>query len=367
MPDINANDSQDQDLDLTARRPGPDDPVAAALKAAVATLTPGRVPPFEAVLARRRRRRQHLASLSVAASVAVLATGAAIALPQIRDGDPQHSAALSAAVPQGWEPVASLGIEIYVPKTWRVTGAVNSCSLEDPAVGTVSRPIGAVTAAGCLKRPPGTLITFRQALYGPLTPGRVTEDGHTTITWVSPDRTAAVVASGVDAAVLQRVIDTARPVTVDSAGCATAPPELDWDRPRTRLAPVRLTSAVTEVVGCVYTVDGGPEDDPSYRLVASRTFTAAQRAALATALRRTPAGAAIDVPQNCSPRLTETEYAVLHVREGATTTPITLHWTGCVDRYVASQDSQSAMTVRLLTTVMDSIQVGYAYGQLPQG
>ena len=92
MPDTDADDSPHHDLDLTAGGPGPDDPVAAALTAAVATLTPERVPPFEAVLARRRRRRQHLASLSVAATVAALATGAAIALPQIRDGDPEQSA-----------------------------------------------------------------------------------------------------------------------------------------------------------------------------------------------------------------------------------------------------------------------------------
>lgn len=306
-----------------------------------------------------------------AAAVAILAVGGVAAWRADQPTPPAvastPSPAPSTAVPQGWEPVASLGIEIHVPGTWRVTGAVNSCTLTDPAAGTVSRPLGAITAQGCFKPPRGTLISFQHTMRKPPTAGRVTEDGHTTITWVSPDRTAAVMASGTDTALLQRVIDTARVVEVDSLGCTTTPPRLAWDRPRTGLPPVRLASDVIEVVGCAYAVHGGSDDDPEYRLVASRTFDAADRAALATALRRAPAGAAPDVPQNCAPDLVETEYVVLHVRDAVATTPLALHSVNCLDRYVAGPRAQSAVTVRLVTTVMEAIQVGFGYNQLPQG
>ena len=322
--------------------------------------------------ARTHRRRTHaVASSLLAAAVVMVAVGGVAAwrgqvASSVVASTP--SPAPPATIPKGWEPVAALGIEIHVPRTWKVTGAINPCTLTDPAAGTVSRPMGGTTLQGCLRPHRGTLVRFWQAANQRFTAGSVTDEGHTTITWVSPDRTAAVVASGTDPALLRQVIGTARPVDVDSLGCTTAPPQFDWDRPRAGLAPVRLASDVTEVVGCAYTVAGGSTKDPTYRLVASRAFGAAQRTALSTALRRAPAGTARDVPQNCAPDLPQTEYVVLQVRTPEATTGLALHWTGCIDRYVAGQDTQSAMTVRILTTVMEAIQVGgYAYTELPEG
>ena len=297
------------------------------------------------------------------------AAGPAISPAPTSTAPATPTAAPPVGVPAGWKPVASLGIEIHVPPSWEVTGAVNPCTLKESTAGTVSRPVGAVVAIGCERPPPATLVSFEQVYDRAPAPGRATEDGRTTITWIGPDGTSAVVASGPDAALLQQVVDTARRVDVDSLGCGTRPPVLAWDRPRAGLPPVRLPGDVTEIVGCHYTVTGEPSgQSPEYRLVASAGFDEAQRAALATALRRAPAGTTPDVPQDCGPGRPETEYTVLHVRSATGVATLAMHPQGCAGPYVAGEASRSTVTVRVLTVVMDTIGIGYSYGsELPQG
>ncbi len=324
-------------------------------------------PALPSVPAQRRPPRAPFLAVAAAALVAVaVVTGVAT----WRAGNDQRAAtttapAARAAVPAGWKPVASLGVQIYVPPDWQLAGELNEeCALQDPGARLVSRPIGGTTMQLCSAPPKGTLVAFRPAPLEGEEPGRrVLGDGRTQITWVSPRGGAAVVASGADGAVLQQVIDTARPVDVDALGCPTDAERPSWDRPRTGLPPVRMPGGVVAVVGCVYARDRAG----TYRLVASNPLDDGQRAALEAALRGAPAGAAPDVPQNCAPGLPEEAYGVLRVRTAAGVSELALHWDGCLNRYVASPDAQSAMTERVLTTVMEALRVGFGWTELPKG
>jgi hypothetical protein len=102
-------------------------------------------------------------------------------------------------------------------------------------------------------------------------------------------------------------------------------------------------------------------------MVASSRFDAAQRSVLAQALSRAPAGAAPDLPaQTCLRSRPEDAFGVLRVRTPAGPSELTFHWAGCVDRYIAGPDSQSAVTEALVATVMKAVNVPYSFsGPLP--
>jgi hypothetical protein len=267
-------------------------------------------------------------------------------------------------VPAGWKPVASLGMEVHVPATWRLTGEVSEeCGLLTFDTRVVSRPVGVVPAIGCDGIRQGTLVSFVIERPGQKAGREDLGNNITQFTWLSPSG-GAVVASGPDVAVLQQVIATARTVAVDSLGCPTTPTRPTWDRPRDGLPPVRLGADVTDVVACVY--QGYPFGD-AYRTVASARFDAAGRDALAVALRRAPADTTPDPRKTCATVFPGEIFAVLNVRTAAGVIPMTLHWTGCANRYVATAEAQSATTERLLETVMDAVGIGVGYSALPEG
>jgi hypothetical protein len=251
-------------------------------------------------------------------------------------------------------------MEIHVPAAWEVTGLVNeSCALEDATARIVSRPLGATTLQLCGGPRLGTLVTFAPELPDGEPGRKVFEDGRTQITWAGP-RGGAIVASGLDAAVLQQVIDTARAVDVDSLGCRIEPTRPAWDRRRQGLPPVRLGEGMTDVVACVYS---GVGNAGRYRMMASGRLDAGQRSTLARAISRAPAGVAPDVSKNCLTGTPEDVYAVLRVRSQAGFTELAFHWDGCSDRYLASADSQSAATVALIRTVNGALGLSYAFNE----
>ncbi len=319
-----------------------------------------------AVPAARGRRRPvaSLIAVGAAAVVAVLAVSGVAAWRAARPTAPPVPAASpspspSARGPAGWKPVASLGMEIYVPASWDVRGTVNeSCDVLGFDDRVVSRPFGVVTAIGCDGLRQGTLVTFVADLPDGKAGREDLGDNLTQLTWLSPNG-GAVVASGPDVAVLEQVVDTARAVDVDSLGCPTKPARPAWDRRRDGLPPVRLSGDVTDVVACFYT-DVGLDD---YRMLASARFDAAQRSALARSLSRAPAGAAPDVPGTCP----DDAFGIIRVRTSAGPTELTFHGEGCIDRYVAGPDSQSAVTEALLATVMKALNLSYAFNGLPAG
>ncbi len=324
----------------------------------------------------RRRAGVSLIAVAAAAVVAVLAVGGVAAWRGARPEPitavgPSPSTSPTASTepgraPAGWKPVASMGMEIFVPAEWKVTGSINeSCDVLSPDLRVVSRPIGAVRLNLCGGVRRGTLVTFVAAPSGGKAGLEPLADGLTQVTWLSPTG-GAVVASGPDAAVLQQVVATARAVDVDSLGCPTTPALPAWDRRREGLPPVRLASDVTEVVACVYT---GVGDGGAYRMVAGARFDEAQRSALAQALSRAPAGAAPDVsPETCLRGRPEDAFGVLRIRTSAGPSELTFHWDGCIDRYVAGPDSQSAVTQALLATVMKAVNISYSFnGPLPAG
>ncbi len=320
-----------------------------------------------ALPARTPRPRGGRGSLVAVAAAALVGVVVVTGVATWRAGRPDPASpgpAAAVAVPAGWKPVASLGVQVYVPPDWQLAGALNEgCALMDPAARLVSRPLGGVTMQLCDAPPKGTLVAFRTEPLDGEEPGRrVLGDGRTQITWVSPRGGAVVVASGPDGPLLQQVIDTARPVDVDALGCATKPVRPTWDRPREGLPPVRL-AGVTDAVGCVYARDASG----GYRLVASNAFDAGQRAALEGVLRRAPAGAAPDVPQDCAAGVPEEAFGVLRVRTATGVSELALHWDGCLNRYVATAEAQSAMTERVLTTVMEALRVGFGWTELPKG
>jgi len=249
-------------------------------------------------------------------------------------------------IPAGWKPVSSLGVEIHVPPSWRVGGGGPTCHPRKPADGVISLPVGAVLAMGWPPCPPsrGTRVAFAPIRPDSAVAERRTGDGRTEISWVSPERTTAVYVSGSDTALLRQVVDTARPVDVDSLGCSTTPPEFDWDRPRPGLPPVRLPTDVVEVVGCLYAVPHGTRER---RLVHSASMSREQRTALTAALRRAPAAPTPRLPGCRPPQRSDQDYAVLRVRTGAGATTLTVRWAGCLERYVASEQSLSGMTVKV--------------------
>lgn len=278
--------------------------------------------------------------------VVVLAVGAVAAWRSAqRPAQPRPEPA--ASVPSDWKPVSSLGVELRVPPTWRVAGGDTRCLPGADGVPVVSRPVGATSVMGCARPDPsGTLVEFRSANGSEGAPRRVLlPGGRTEIVWFSPDRRTAVVATGRDGDLLQRVVDTAHPVQVDSFGCATDGARPGWDRPRLALPRVRL-DGVTDIVACAYARDSG-----GYRFVASSRFTADQRIGLLRAVLRAPAGAAPDATGDCPRDDPEQEYVLLRVTDQAGTFVLAVHYRGCRDRYLAGATSQSAMTAPLVTAV----------------
>ena len=318
---------------------------------------------------RRSRRPAPLLAAAAAAVAAALTVGGVAAwrgtqteTPPAASGSRTSTPTPSPSavpVPSGWKPVASLGMEIHVPAGWEVAGLVNdSCALKDAATRIVSRPLGAATLQMCGPPRLGTLVTFAPELPDGEPGRKVLEDGRTQITWAGP-RGGAIVASGLDGAVLQQVIDTARAVDVDSLGCPTVPVRPAWDRHREGLPPVRLGQGVTDVVACVYS---GMGNAGRYRMMASGRLDADQRSALARALSRAPAGVTPAMSKRCATDGQQEEaYAVLRVRTPAGLAELAFHWNGCGNRYVAGPDGQSAATIALIMAVNDALGLSYAY------
>ncbi len=260
-------------------------------------------------------------------------------------------------VPAGWKPVAALGVELFVPAAWRVMGTMGAgCEGMDPAAHVVSRPVGAARASLCGPTR-GTVVWFLPGPPGGEVTTGSTRPGPTTITWVHPARTAHVLASGPDRALLQRVLDTARTVDVDALGCGTRAVPRQWGHEPTALPPVRLAAGVTDVVVCVY--GGGPwaSDD---LLVASGRLDAAQRATLARALEEAPTAPPPNPRMRCLPGGSRETYALLRLRSDAGVSELRVHWT-CSGRYTASADARSLTTLALVKAVLGPLHIGFGY------
>src|SRR4051794_32377049 len=122
-------------------------------------------------------------------------------------------------VPPGWKAVSSLGLQFAVPGGWPVQGALD-CGPLPPFV--VLRGGGAANACGHVDNPTTTTVSVERGT-GPAGTTHL-PDGRWQIRTSLQGSSAVLTATGPDAALLNKVVATARSVNVDLAGCQTLQP-----------------------------------------------------------------------------------------------------------------------------------------------
>ncbi len=332
-----------------------------------------------------RAGRTRLAGLAAAAAVVLVVAGVSGALLREggRGGGSGAGTSPAAVVPPGWKQVSSLGVQFAVPDSWRVAGTVYDCGGSRPAwpQGVVVRGGGGSRACLFTEPPTLTVVTIlspstlnspvgsarpgSSPVANPLAgvPASLTEsaqpDGRVDLDLVLDGKDVAVLLRGPDRALLLRIAATVQPVATDSAGCSAVqadPPA--WDRPARGEVPAVSVAGVVGVSVCAYsTLDGGTAP----RLAASTRLDDTASTALLDALRAAPAGrnpdAAVTACVDVVPETSTVE--LLLTRANASIERVRVHYTGCRNRYLATETGQAQVTIPLLQAAYGPLGMGF--------
>jgi hypothetical protein len=243
-------------------------------------------------------------ALAAAACVVLVAVGAIVGASLLhhasraRRSVAQSSAQSSAhtgvppVVPSGWKPVSFHGLQVYVPADFGYgqahCGQATSDTVEVDFVGASEL---------CAVRFSASLVAFatlqspnRHYLPQPTIQRAITLDGHAALSAVVtkgtrtqgsvqvPDLGVAMGVDSTDAATVAAIVNSASIVAVDANGCPSGRP-VSLDANPTRSVVDLVPGTPTSVRLCRYDDSG---------LVASARLTAADAAALATAMNEHP-------------------------------------------------------------------------------
>lgn len=288
----------------------------AAVQARLAAFDPPHVPPFAAVQAehRARRERRHRTAWGAAAALALtVATASGIAVLRDEDGTSLTTATPppTVDVPAGTKPVGLHGVEIRVPDSWPVIPYADCPVQQDTVIIEDGGPRSlALRVCPDAPQPAGTTVVRISAASGQPLPGSrqadaqalastpITVDGQpalrgtgtperdkeqTVLLLPGPQVVISVEAGGVPAAEIFR---TVRVRSTDSRGCEAGPAGLalqasDPARVRPPGADRLVPDGPTGATVCRYSGD---------RLVASFPLTPAEVAATAATLNGLPEG-----------------------------------------------------------------------------
>lgn len=328
----------------------------------------------EASARRRAGRRRAAFAIGVVASTATL-SGLLIRPWAGGGGVVGFGGRLPATAPAGWQVVSSLGVELNAPAGWAVAvrepcdatatvvrgGGVRPTSLCVPlhpntitfvriaksSAVSLSRPTGGVFAS---VSPPRTLRVGDAPAA--LREGRLS-DGRSHYWLAFPSIGVTVEAVGMDAEVLRQVLRTARPVSVDDAGCATVQPGAPRAATGEVSAPVRPGQPVS--VGVCYYEERRLSASTTLAGSAAADVTASIAAAAPGRLTNGPA-----CPSGVSRRAAAEMWLQLSYAD-ATTAKLLVRWEGGCDgaQFVASSTGVSHVTMRLLRATLGPLGVGY--------
>lgn len=291
-------------------------------------------------------------------------------------GSPQPGAA---QVPQGWRAVSSVGVEIFVPAGWKT----NDTRCGQTAAPSVVRGHGA--ERGCLtpeppskdvavidyfdgKTPDGPPPGEHAKVDGGTRPGsahvvdEVSEkvelrqrrdgrwEGRLTLTEVG----AHVAVRVRDRNVAQTILDSARIVAVDTAGCATNAPTGKKVRPGL-FGPgnVMVPASPVSVSVCRY----GPA-----LLDASILLESGNAQRLATLLNHADLGPNPNSPPStCGDTGNHEPVRLLFHYADRGDTEVVVSFEGCTDRRLDNGRRVAQVTPQLLASVMNPLHLGYGY------
>jgi len=339
-----------------------------------------------------RAGRTRLAGLAAAAAVVVVMAGVSGLLLRrgvegggVRGGGVGAGTSQApAVVPQGWKLVSSLGLQLAVPDSWRVAGGVSDCTVPRPAQpeGVVVRggagdareclvelpatvPVVTILSPSTLSSPIGGARPGSSPLANPLTGVAATltqssqPDGTIGLDLVLDGKDVAVLLRGPDRALLSRIAATVQPVATDGAGCPAvqaAPPA--WDRPDRGAVPAVSVAGAVGVSVCAYSrLDGGTAP----RLAASTRLDGQAATVLLDAVRAAPAGRNPDAAAaGCADGAAEvSSLDLLLARAGSSTERVRVHYSGCRNRYLATETGQSRVTLALLQAAYGPLGMGF--------
>lgn len=264
-------------------------------------------------------------------------------------------------MPDGWQRVSSLGVQLGVPGSWAVGNDAHVIGCRGTGAVLV-RGGGTAPAVGCAPGPgDGRTIVEIQGSSGghrPQPGQRRLPDGKTERVWLSRDGSTVVRGTSPSADLLERVFGTLQEVRVDWAGCPSRFAAPGWDAARE--APAARVADADSVVVCLYQAGEAPRDTP---LAASTVLRGAAARAVTDALRRAPAGPNPDQPESvCLRGQPEDFVARLQFAGPGGGSPAVVHFAGCTGRYVATPGGESQVTERLLTAALGTLGVGYSWG-----
>lgn len=305
----------------------------------------------------RDRRRRRLAVGGTLVSVCAVVVGG-LALRPDRGGQPA-----AGGTPAGWRIESSLGLEVSVPASW----TVNDAGCGGGSTPTVVRAQGVV--ALCLGPPEAPT---KQVVA--ISPGRTTtlyggvpangdhgelrlKDGRFGTWTYFPSRNATVTVRTPDAALARRILASADPVDVDSRGCATNRPAIDWPAPHKPVRPVRVPAAPKDAALCYY----GDGTEHTGILQTSAPVTGADLDALVRAVNSTPVGPAA-TPKGCAAADDPNVLLTFHYPSQRPVL-VQVAFTGCVGRSVVDGSGESAPTVTLLSAFERVLHTGYGYSE----
>jgi hypothetical protein len=326
------------------------------------------------------RRRRWLAVAASAAAVVVVVAGTAFALGRRAAPEPAGPA------PAGWQAVSSLGIQVAVPSSWHVVNDVTCAPYRGPSV---VRGGGFRTDCRRLPSTTETVVTIAPAPHGSSTEpdglsglvgialGHVDErpslggvpaelergrqsDGRHYVLLLVPSRDVVVYAVGPEAALLDRVVRTARLVDVDWVGCPTRPPARpSWDEPRS--GPAVDPGSPSSISVCSYGGYGGN------RMAASTRLRGAAAAEVAAAIRAARPGPVPSTMACSAVPDADLLVLVLHAA-GRPDDVVRVHYAHCQGAYLVSASGVSQVTQRLLVAVFLQLHAGSGWsGSLPKG
>jgi hypothetical protein len=175
-------------------------------------------------------------------------------------------------------------------------------------------------------------------------------------TWTYfPSRNATVTVRTLDAVLARRILASAHPVDVDSRGCATNRPAIDWPAPHKPVRPVRVPARPTDAALCYY----GDGTQRTGVLQTSVPVTGADLDALVRAVNSAPAGPAAP-PKRCNAADDPNVLMTFHYPSQRPVL-VQVRFTGCVDRSLVDGIGESAPTVTLLTAFERMLHTGYGY------
>ncbi len=329
----------------------------------------------DSAAAQASRRRRLAVTASGIVTLAVLVGGVSLSGPH-GGGSPPVGAIPSSpavpAVPSEWRVESSNGIEISVPADWATNDFGCPMSDRSSVVWNGGSP------ALCYQEEPRTkevaIIRTPQSLVKRGIPGRDVSLGGVPATrgdgrlddgryagWIAvPSRQVAVEVRTRTEATTRMILDSARLVDIDHAGCPAIRPE-----PSATSDPAEGTEIprdATAISICAY--PGGYR-----RLETSAEVTGQDAARIAAALLAARPGGNPDVPANkCAEEHPVAPDVVLLVRAaGSPVTTVWVTYSTCTKRGIVYGTHHAQVTLTLIKLITGPLRTGYTHrGNLPE-